>query len=87
VKMASRRMGWAFVIGFGALNGYVTFKPALEARALEKLKEEERLAADLGPNMVEIPTQQIDDAVIDGKETRKGRGNLLSTAAWSQDDA
>ena len=121
VKMASRRVGWVFVIGFGALNGatdyapraniwlmpltgYVTFKPAFEARALEKLKEElvnaytqswgsilirlnrERLAAELGPDIVEIPTQQMEYATIDEKEARKGRNNIFSTDAWSQDD-
>ncbi|KAL2398016.1 hypothetical protein ABEF95_000365 [Exophiala dermatitidis] len=53
--MSRRLVGWALVIGFGVLNGYVTFQPALEQRALDKLKEEELAAADLGPNLVEIP--------------------------------
>ncbi|EHY60320.1 hypothetical protein HRR83_000079 [Exophiala dermatitidis] len=55
--MSRRLVGWALVIGFGVLNGYVTFQPALEQRALDKLKEEELAAADLGPNLVEIPPQ------------------------------
>ncbi|EXJ54145.1 hypothetical protein A1O7_09482 [Cladophialophora yegresii CBS 114405] len=56
--MSRRLFGWALVIGFGVLNGYTTFKPAFEARELEKLKEEERAASDLGPNMMEIPAMR-----------------------------
>ncbi|EXJ90823.1 hypothetical protein A1O1_03928 [Capronia coronata CBS 617.96] len=55
--MSRRLIGWALVVGFGVLNGYVTFRPAFEQRALEKLKEEELAAADLGPNLIEIPPQ------------------------------
>ncbi|OAP55935.1 hypothetical protein AYL99_10087 [Fonsecaea erecta] len=65
--MSYRMAGWALVIGFGVLNGYMTFKPALEARALEKLKEEERAASELGPNMVEIPAQTRDNAIASGR--------------------
>ncbi|KIW26041.1 uncharacterized protein PV07_09170 [Cladophialophora immunda] len=73
--MSYRMAGWALAIGFGVLNGYMTFRPAFEARALEKLKEEERAASELGPNMIEIPTQASDNPISSGRNTLDARPN------------
>ncbi|KAJ9497028.1 hypothetical protein LTR99_003772 [Exophiala xenobiotica] len=62
--MSRRLIGWALVIGFGVLNGYTTFKPAFEELELEKLKKAERDAADLGPNMIEVPTQKMEPGAV-----------------------
>jgi len=63
-RMSRRLIGWALVIGFGVLNGYTTFKPAFEELELEKLKKQERDAADLGPNMIEVPAQKMESGVV-----------------------
>ncbi|EXJ70906.1 uncharacterized protein A1O5_05898 [Cladophialophora psammophila CBS 110553] len=73
--MSYRIAGWALVIGFGVLNGYMTFKPAFEARALEKLKQEERAASELGPNMIEIHAQASDNTISSNQSTPKARAN------------
>jgi len=62
--MSRRLIGWALVIGFGVLNGYTTFKPAFEELELEKLRKAERDAADLGPNIIEIPAQNKELGVV-----------------------
>ncbi|KAJ9614152.1 hypothetical protein H2200_002288 [Cladophialophora chaetospira] len=58
--MSGRMVGWALAIGLGVLNGYMIFKPAFEARELEKVKDlhdRERAAAQLEPSMTEITVQ------------------------------
>ncbi|KAK5045890.1 hypothetical protein LTR84_008676 [Exophiala bonariae] len=55
--MSRRIFGLALVVGFGVLNGYVTFQPAFDDLEREKWKQGESAAADLPTDMVEIQTQ------------------------------
>jgi len=74
--MSRKLVGWAMVIGFGVLNGYITFKPAFEELELEKIRQERELAPpDLGPEMIEITAQNPQHPIVSESAKRSAVGS------------
>ncbi|KAF7507566.1 hypothetical protein GJ744_010357 [Endocarpon pusillum] len=52
----------ALAVGLGIVNGYVVFNPAFQDLEAEKIrKQQDMVASDLGPNLVEVPVSRSEE--------------------------